>query len=111
MTTIAIPAAKLNVVFKAGSLPRIDPNRPEFLLDLGGIKISVKVSAKAARKLAIHPGGAVLQGRLVPEQGRLVLLDAGFSWIDQPKTEPLPDPVFSSPPAGPLSLAMQKRLD
>jgi len=96
--TVAIPSAKLNVVFKAGALPRVDHNRPEFLLDLGGVKIAVKVSAKAARKLAVHPGGAVLQGRLVAEGGKLTLLDAGFAWTDPPKSESTPAPAFLTPP-------------
>jgi hypothetical protein len=42
--------------------------------------------AKAARKLAAHAGGAVLQGRLIVEGGKLSLADAGFTWIE-PKAE------------------------
>jgi hypothetical protein len=38
--------------------------------------------------LAQHAGGAVLQGKLVAEGGKLSLLDAGFTWIDpKPKLE------------------------
>jgi hypothetical protein len=33
---------------------------------LGGLEIATKVNPKAARKLAQHKGGAVLQGKLVP---------------------------------------------
>jgi hypothetical protein len=40
------------------------------------------VNAKAARKLAQHNGGAALQGRLIVEGGKLVLAEAGFTWID-----------------------------
>ena len=43
---------------------------------------AAKVNAKAARKLAQHNGGAALQGRLIVEGGKLVLAEAGFSWID-----------------------------
>jgi hypothetical protein len=42
----------------------------------------VTISAKAARKCAVHPGGAVLQGRLIAENGHLRLLDAGLNWLD-----------------------------
>jgi hypothetical protein len=63
-------------------LPPIDPANPEFVLDLGGIQIVGQVNAKAARKLAAHPGGAVLQGKLVVDKGRLALIEAGFSWIE-----------------------------
>jgi hypothetical protein len=87
MTTISIQSAKLNAVFKAGSLPRIDPNSPEFIIDLGGFQILARVNAKAARKLAIHQGGAVLQGRLVVEHGKPVLLEGGFQWIDPKPVE------------------------
>jgi hypothetical protein len=83
---ISITSAKLNVVFPEGKLPAIDPNNPAFVLVLGTVEIHGKVNAKAARKLAAHPGGAVLQGRLVVEAGRLNLLDAGFAWLE-PKAE------------------------
>lgn len=82
MTQIPIPSAKLNVVFKAGALPQIDPAAPAFTLDLGGVTIEGQINAKSARKLATHGGGAVLQGKLVAEQGRLKLLDAGFQWLE-----------------------------
>jgi hypothetical protein len=85
---IDIGSAKLAVVFPEGKLPGIDPNDPSFVLALGGFEIAGKVNAKAARKLAAHAGGAVLQGKLVSEGGKLALLDAGFSWIDpKPKAE------------------------
>ncbi len=79
---VDITSAKLNVVFPEGKLPAIPPDDPSFLLDLGGVQIVGQVSAKAARKLAQHTGGAVLQGKLVAEGGKLSLLDAGFTWID-----------------------------
>ena len=82
MTRLEIPSAKLNVVFPEGKLPTIDPANPAFVLVLGSTTISGKVNAKAARKLAQHEGGAVLQGRLIVEGGKLVLADAGFSWIE-----------------------------
>ena len=82
MKRIDITSAKLNVVFPEGKLPAIDPNNPSFVLALGGFEIAGKVNPKAARKLAAHAGGAVLQGRLIVEGGKLVLAEAGFSWID-----------------------------
>ena len=82
MNRIEIASAKLNVVFREGSLPAISPDDPSFLLDLGGVQIVGSVNAKAARKLAAHQGGAVLQGKLVADKGRLVLLEAGFQFID-----------------------------
>jgi hypothetical protein len=81
-----IASAKLTVVFPEGKLPAIDPADPAFVLVLGGHEIRGKVNAKAARKLAAHAGGAVLQGKLVVESGKLSLLNAGFSWID-PKAD------------------------
>jgi hypothetical protein len=81
-----IASAKLSVVFPEGKLPTIDPADPAFVLVLGGLEIRGKVNPKAARKLAVHKGGAVLQGKLVSEGGKLSLLDAGFNWIE-PKAE------------------------
>ena len=47
-----------------------------------------KVNAKAARKLAAWAGGAVLQGKLIVDDGKLVLADAGFTWIEpKPQAE------------------------
>ena len=82
MRRLDIASAKLSVVFPEGKLPAIDPNNPSFTLVLGGFEIAGKVNAKAARKLAAHAGEAVLQGRLIVEGGKLVLAEAGFSWID-----------------------------
>jgi hypothetical protein len=82
MKRVDIASAKLSVVFPEGKLPAIDPANPAFVLVLGGLEIRGKVNPKAARKLAQHRGGAVLQGKLVAEGGQLNLLDAGFSWID-----------------------------
>jgi hypothetical protein len=87
MKRIDITSAKLNIVFPEGKLPTLDPTDPAFILALGGTQIHGRVNAKAARKLAVHPGGGVLQGRLVVEGGRLNLLDAGFSWIEPKPAE------------------------
>ena len=67
MKRVDIASAKLNVVFREGQLPVIDPANPAFVLVLGGLEIRGKVNPKAARKLAQHRGGAVLQGKLVAE--------------------------------------------
>ena len=63
-------------------MPAIPPEDPVFCLVLGGIQIAGRVTPKAARKLAAHPGGAVLQGRLMVEDGKLSLADAGFQFIE-----------------------------
>lgn len=84
MLVVPIKSAKLNVVFPAGQLPVICPEQPEFALDLGGVRIGVRINAKAARKLAQHAGGAALQGRLVTEGGKLALKEAGLSFFDVP---------------------------
>jgi hypothetical protein len=81
-----IPSAKVSIVFPEGKLPAIDPADPAFVLVLGGVEIHGKVNPKAARKLAQHQGGAVLQGKLIVEAGKLSLADAGFTWIE-PKAE------------------------
>jgi hypothetical protein len=88
MRHLYVPSMKVSVVFPEGRLPAINPNDPAFVLVLGGFEIAGKVNAKAARKLAQHKGGAVLQGKLVVEGGKLALLDAGFSWIDPKVVEP-----------------------
>jgi hypothetical protein len=98
MNRIPITSAKLNVVFPEGKLPAIDPAHPEFVLVLGTVEIHGKVNAKAARKLAAHPGGAVLQGKLVAEGSKLNLLDAGFTWIEPRPPAPTADPAFQQPP-------------
>jgi hypothetical protein len=82
MNRIVITGAKLNVVFREGELPAIDPAKPDFVLDLGGTEIYGFVNAKAARKLAQHKGGVVLQGKLISENRNLVLRDAGFQFIE-----------------------------
>jgi hypothetical protein len=87
MTVIPVQSAKFGVVFPEGRLPRIDPNRPEFILDLDGCKIQARISPKAARKLAVHQGGAILSGRLIVENGRLVLDAAGFQWMEKKAEE------------------------
>jgi hypothetical protein len=69
-----------------GEVPAIDPNNPSFTLVLGGFEIHGKVNAKAARRLAAHAGGAVLQGKLIVDGGKLSLTEAGFSWIE-PKAQ------------------------
>lgn len=87
MTSIPIASAKFGVVFPAGRLPRINPADPRFVLDLDGCKIAVRINPKAARKLAEHQGGALLQGRLVVEGGRFVLDAAGFQWLEPKPVE------------------------
>jgi hypothetical protein len=89
VSVIKVEAAKLNVVFRADALPKINPENPEFLLNLSGVVIKGKINPKAARKLAAHTGGAVLGGKLVVEQGQLVLTEAGFQFLDpKPAAEP-----------------------
>ena len=108
MKTIVPNSAKLTVPFKAGELPQIPWDAPVFELALGGTKIQVQVSAKAARKLAVHQGSAVLQGQLVSEAGRLVLTQAGFTWNDpRPSVEAAlgPDSVLQSAPADAIAPA------
>src|SRR4051794_22433893 len=88
MKRVDITSAKLNAVFPEGKLPAIDAADPTFVLLLGGLEIATKVNPKAARKLAQHKGGAVLQGKLVSEGGKLSLLDAEFTWIElRPQAE------------------------
>ncbi len=82
MKSIIVPSIKATVPFKAGSLPAIPWQDPTFELVLNGVKIPGKVNAKAARKLAVWPGSAVLNGKLVMEGGRLVLTEAGFLFND-----------------------------
>jgi hypothetical protein len=81
MKAVAITSAKLNVVFRPGELPSIDPTDPRFRLVLGKHVIEVAINAKAARKLAAHPSGAILQGRLAGEGDRLQLVEAGFQFV------------------------------
>lgn len=82
MGIVPVQSAKLMIPFKAGNLPRVSPDSPVFELLLGDVRITVRISAKSARKLGVHPGGAVLQGRLVVDRGKLTLLEAGFTWCD-----------------------------
>jgi hypothetical protein len=96
MRRLDIASAKVSVVFPEGKLPAIDPADPAFVLVLGGVEIAGKVNPKAARKLAAHTGGAVLQGKLVVEGGKLTLLDAGFSWIEPKAAEEPLTPAASS---------------
>jgi hypothetical protein len=99
MKPITIKSLKANIVFKADELPRIDPNNPVFVLQLGSTVIHGRVNAKAARKLAQHQGGVVLQGRLIVEAGKLVLTDAGFSWLEpKPSTPDTPGNISAPPP-------------
>jgi hypothetical protein len=82
MTRIEITSAKLSIVFPEGKLPAIDPAHPSFVIALGEHTIQAGVNAKAARKLATHEGGAVLQGKLVAQGDKLVLIEAGFTWLE-----------------------------
>jgi hypothetical protein len=101
MKRIDINAIKANIVFAQDKLPAIDPGDPEFTLNLGGTEIRGRCNPKAVRKLAQHRGGCVLQGRLVVEGGRLVLLDAGFTLLDPKPAAPPPILLAEgSPPAG-----------
>ena len=103
MKTIAVPSIKAVIPFKAGSLPKIDPLDPRFELVLGGLKIVGKINAKTARKLQTHPGGAALQGRLIVEQGWLVLAEAGCQFFDpKPAEASLPATELTRPPVGAL---------
>jgi hypothetical protein len=109
MKAIAIPSLKVTVSFKAGTLPQVDPSKPVIVLDLNGTQIPATITAKAARKLAAHTGSAALTGKLVIEQGRLKLIEAGFQFFD-PKPEagtetpavPVPtQKTVSAPPSHP----------
>ena len=84
MTTIDVSAAKFALSFKAGQLPRIDPNNPQFVINLSGCRILSKISAKAARKLQVHAGGAVLTGKLIVQNRELYLAEAGIQFLDVP---------------------------
>ena len=89
MRRIAIGAMKVNIVFREDQLPTLDPDHPEFILVFGPFEVRTRINAKTARKLATHQGGAVLQGRLIVERGKLVLDQAGFNWTDpKPAIEP-----------------------
>jgi hypothetical protein len=85
MTTIKTTGLKVVLPFKAGELPAVDPGNPVIQIVLGEHRITAKINAKSARKLAVHPGGAVLQGKLIVEGGKLVLAEAGFQFLD-PRT-------------------------
>ena len=87
-----VEATNLKVVlpFKAGNLPAVDPANPMIKIKLGKLNIMCKISPKAARKLAIHAGSAVLQGRLMFDGGgSLVLSEAGFQFVEQRPAEPV----------------------
>jgi hypothetical protein len=101
--TVGIPSAKVSIPFRAGTLPRPDPESPRFTLDLDGVEILVTINAKAARKCAVHQGNAVLVGKLVASEGRLLLLEAGFQFLEP---APAPDPALRSPPRGPRAGAI-----
>jgi len=96
MTHVKVKSIKVTIVFPADAKPDVAPEDPRVMLDMDGLKIQAKVNAKAARKLKAHDGGAVLQGRLVVERGELVLIDAGFTFLEA-------KPPASSPPAAPES--------
>jgi hypothetical protein len=87
VTRLDITTMKVSVVFPEGKLPPIDPDDPAFVLVLGGVQIHGQVNPKAARKLAQHQGGAVLQGKLFFDAGKLSLADAGFNWIEPKAVE------------------------
>jgi hypothetical protein len=82
MTRIEITSAKISIIFPEDRLPAIDPAHPSFVIALGGHAIQAGVNVKAARKLATHEGGAVLEGKLVAQGDKLVLIEAGFTWLE-----------------------------
>jgi len=88
MTTIPVSSIKAAIVFAAGNLPSVDPSEARIELVFSGLKIEARINRKAAARLSVHHGGAVLQGRLIagPNNG-LVLAEAGFTWL-----EPRPSP-------------------
>jgi hypothetical protein len=96
MTNLTLQSVKVAIPFKAGSLPDVDPADPRITIDLGGVVIHAQINAKAARKLEAHTGGAVLQGRLLVEDGRLSLVEAGFQMLD-----PRPDDEACRPSGSP----------
>ena len=87
--TIAIASLKVTIPFRAGELPKLAPMNPAFELVLGGIRIQGKVNAKAARKAASWGGSGCLQGRLVAQDGRLILTEGGILFND-PSRRPSP---------------------
>jgi hypothetical protein len=103
MTRISATSLKATLPFAQGNLPKLDPNDPTFIIDLGGVEISGRLNPKAIRKLAAHRGGAVLQGKMQVETGKLVLLDAGFQLLERrpatPATPASPAPPQPSPAA------------
>ncbi len=110
MKTIAVQAIKVTLPFRTGELPKVPWQDPVFELSLGGLKIECRITAKAARKLSIHSGPALLQGRLVMEGGRLVLLQAGFVFVDLKPAEvaalPTAAASVAAVPAGPGHTAL-----
>lgn len=100
MTTAKVKSIKATVVFPADQKPDISPEDPRIRIEMeGGLTILAKVNAKAARKLRLHTGTSVLQGRLVIDQGVLTLADAGFTFSPPPTA----DAAASGPPASPQS--------
>ena len=85
MLVIPIASAKFTTVFKPGSLPAVDSDRPVFQLNLEGLVIEVRVNA-GARKLAAWTG-APYSGNLRYSDGQLSLAEAGFQFLD-PKPAP-----------------------
>ena len=82
ITIVSVPSAKLNVVFKEGRLPRVDPADPasrSCWADSG----SCQDQREGRHKLAAHPGGAVLQGRL-SSRG---VARAGRCWLSVARTQ------------------------
>jgi len=88
MTTAKVKSIKATVVFPADQKPDISPEDPRIRIEMeGGLTILAKVNAKAARKLRLHTGTSVLQGRLVIDQGVLTLADAGFTFSPPPTAD------------------------
>jgi hypothetical protein len=96
-----VDALKVMLPFPAGKLPKINPNDPHLLLEFGGIKIHARFNSKSVRKLNLHIGSDVLQGRLLFSNGAYVLMYAGFQLIEPREPEPMATPptlAFQRPP-------------
>ena len=84
MTPVSVTSAKFALPFRAGELPKVDPNDPVIQIRLNGILITARINPKAARKTMIWSGGGVLTGKLVVEKGQLSLSEAGIQFLEPP---------------------------
>jgi len=99
MTTIEATIAKCEFKFKDGGL-KIAPEDPRFLISIGGVYVSGKISAKSARKLAAHQGGCSLVGRLTWQDNQLQLLEAGVVFHVKPAEAAAPTDGVTTTPRG-----------